>query len=151
MANTPVVTSRETDAAPISPQELAELARSYAEASRAYLETHKSSRSISQAPYRFAAIHAIELYLTAYLQLNRHEPKEIRDLQHDLEQRTARAIKAGLILRKRTVTHLGKLTITREYVETRYHPAAMPKLSQPAQLLATLNDVQQKVEKAVSR
>lgn len=146
MAPAPAKTPNEIDIPETTPKALVELARSYSKASKRYIGLHKSTESLTQAPYRFAAIHAIELYLTAYLQLNRHEPKAIRELQHNLEERTARAAKAGLNLRKRTINHLGKLTSTREYVETRYHPGALKKLSQLQQLHATLNDVQQKVE-----
>lgn len=146
----PATTHRATELPATSPKELVELAQSYVAASEAYLALNKKTSSLAQAPYRFNAIHAIELYLTAYLQLNKHEPQEIRDLQHDLKERTQRATKAGLILRKRTIRHLGKLTSSREYVETRYHPAALKKLSQPTQLLATLTEVREKVEKAMS-
>lgn len=137
------------DMAATTPKELLELAKSYSKASMTYLSAEKSKASLANAPYHFAALHAIELYLTAYLQLNSHEPKDIRDLQHNLEARTEHATKAGLILRKRTVRHLRKLTSSREYVEARYHPAALKNLSQRTQLLATLNDVKDKVEKVV--
>jgi len=146
----PTITPRTSELPPTTPKELVELAQSFVAASETYLTLHKKTKSVAQAPYRFNAIHAIELYLTAYLQLNKHEPGEIRDLQHNLKERTARATKAGLVLRKRTISHLGKMTSTREYVETRYHPAALKKLSQPTQLLATLKEVREKVEKAVA-
>jgi len=144
------ITPRTSELPPTTPKELVELAQSFVAASETYLTLNKKTKSLAQAPYRFNAIHAIELYLTAYLQLNKHEPGEIRDLQHNLKERTARATKAGLVLRKRTISHLGKMTSTREYVETRYHPAALKKLSQPTQLLATLKEVREKVEKAVA-
>jgi hypothetical protein len=159
MAPAPADTPRANDKPATTPQELVQLAQSYFEASEKFLRPCKKAdkkakksphQTLAHAPYRFNAIHAIELYLSAYLQLNKHEPQEIRDLQDNLEERTTRATKAGLVLRKRTISHLGKLTSTREYVETRYHPAALKKLSQPTQLLATLNDVRQKVEKAVT-
>ena len=155
MAPAPADTPRANDKTTTTPQELVQLAQSYFEASEKFLRPCKKAKksphqTLAHAPYRFNAIHAIELYLSAYLQLNKHEPQEIRDLQHNLEERTTRATKAGLVLRKRTISHLGKLTSTREYVETRYHPAALKKLSQPTQLLATLKDVRLKVEKAVT-
>ncbi len=163
MAPAPADTPRANDKSATTPQEMLELAQSYFEASEKFLKPSKKAdkkadkkakkpphQTLAHAPYRFNAIHAIELYLSAYLQLNKHEPQEIRDLQHNLEERTTRATKAGLVLRKRTISHLGKLTSTREYVETRYHPAALKKLSQPTQLLATLKEVREKVEKAVT-
>jgi hypothetical protein len=106
--------------------------------------------SLPQAPYHFNAIHAIELYLTARLQLNNQEPQEIGNLQHNLKKRTARATKAGLVLRKRKISHLGKMTSTGEYVEIRHHPATLKKLSPPTHLVATLKDVGKKLEKAVT-
>lgn len=150
MAPATARTPPSTDKPATTPKELVELAQSFVAASETYLALKGKTDPLAQAPYRFNAIHAIELYLTAYLQLNKHEPEEIRDLQHDLKERTARATKAGLVLRKRTISHLGKMTSTREYVETRYHPAALKKLSQPTQLLATLKEVREKVEKAVT-
>jgi hypothetical protein len=91
--------------------------------------------SLAQAPYHF---NAIKLYLTASLQLNNHEPQEIRDLQHNLKKRTARATRAGLVLRKRKISHRGRMTSTGESVEIRHHPATLKKPSQPTHLLATL-------------
>lgn len=138
-------------ATPPTAQELASLARSFSEATDKLLGLCKKRQPLTHAPYRFAAIHAIELYLTAYLQLNNHEPKTIRKLQHNLEHRTDRATEAGLKLRKRTIAHLRELTSTREYVETRYQPTAMKNLTQPNRLIATLKDVEDKVMKVVAR
>jgi len=150
MASMP--SEKQTDqATPPTPQELANLARSFSEATDKLLGLCKKGKPLTHAPYRFAAIHAIELYLTAYLQLNNHEPKTIRKLQHNLEERTARATEAGLKLRKRTIAHLGELTSTREYVETRYQPTALKNLTQPNRLIATLKDVEDKVMKVVAR
>lgn len=136
---------------PSTPQELAELASSFSEATNTLLGLCKKGQPLSHAPYRFAAIHAIELYLTAYLQLRNHEPKKIRELQHDLSQRTTKATEAGLKLRKRTIEHLRELTSNREYVETRYRPTTLKNLTQPNAIMATLRDVQGKVTKALSR
>jgi len=138
-------------ATPPTPQELAKLARSFSEATDKLLGLCKKGQPLTHAPYRFAAIHAIELYLTAYLQLNNHEPKKIRGLQHDLAKRTDHATKAGLKLRKRTIAHLRELTSTREYVETRYHPTTLKNLTQPNAIIATLKDVEDKVRQVVAR
>ena len=134
-----------------SPQELVELARAYAEAAEQLVERQKKCTAISRAPYRLAAIHAIELYLNAYLRMKNHEPDEIRGLQHDLQQRTERATKAGMKLRKRTITHLGAMTSNREYLLARYQPSAQKSLSQINRLLATLRDVEKKVTTAMEQ
>lgn len=150
MGSTPCENQTDHATSP-TPQELANLARSFSEATDKLLGLCKKGKPLTHAPYRFAAIHAIELYLTAYLQLNNHEPKTIRGLQHDLAKRTDHATKAGLKLRKRTIAHLRQLTSNREYVETRYHPAAMKNLTQPNAIIATLKDVEDKVMKVVAR
>jgi hypothetical protein len=149
MASTPSEKQPE-QATPPTPQEIARLARSFSKATDKLLGLCKKGEPMTHAPYRFAAIHAIELYLTAYLQLNNHEPKTIRKLQHNLEQRTDHATKAGLKLRKRTIAHLRELTSTREYVETRYHPTTLKNLTQPNAIIATLKDVEDKVMKVVA-
>lgn len=150
MASAPSEKQPEEATSP-TPRELASLASSFSEATYKLLDLCRKGEPLTHAPYRFAAIHAIELYLTAYLQLNNHEPQKIRKLQHNLEGRTTRAIEAGLKLRARTIAHLRELTSTREYVETRYQPTALKKLTQPNRLIATLREVEDKVMKVVAR
>lgn len=152
MKSAPAPKAAKTEPVEPSPQELVELARAYAEAAAQLGERQKKkSTLISRAPYRLAAIHAIELYLNAYLRMKNHEPDEIRRLQHDLQQRTAKATEAGMKLRKRTITHLDKMTSSREYLLARYQPSAQKSLSQINRLLATLRDVEGKVTKAMER
>jgi hypothetical protein len=52
---------------------------------------------------------------------------------------------SGLVLRKRTVAHLNKLTESREYLVTRYGPELSTSLSQINRLMATLEEVARKV------
>lgn len=151
MKSAPALKAAKTEPVEPSPQELVELARAYAEAAAQLGERQKKYTPISLAPYRLAAIHAIELYLSAYLRMKNHEADEIRSLQHDLQQRTAKATKAGMKLRKRTITHLGTMTSSREYLLARYQPSAQKSLSQINRLLATLRDVEEKVTKAMKQ
>jgi hypothetical protein len=97
-------------------------------------------------PLRFLAIHAIELYLNAFLLAKGHDPKAIRGLQHDIGKRAQLAIEAGLILRKRTEAHLATLSANREYLVARYgSPDKTATLSQVNRVLATLNELSQKI------
>ena len=105
----------------------------------------RSGEHLSRAPYRLAAIHAIELYLNALLLAGRHEPAFIRGLQHDLSARADRAAALGLCLRKRTIEHLRELARAREYLLTRYDPEGLQKLSQINRLDATLEEIRRKV------
>ncbi|MBX4959879.1 hypothetical protein HJB56_28740 [Rhizobium lentis] len=86
-----------------------------------------------------------ELHLNAFLLAKGHEPKKIRGLQHDIGEGSQWAKDAGLILRKRTEAHLA--TLKREYLVTRYDPAA--PLSPENQVMATLEELSQKVRKAI--
>jgi hypothetical protein len=104
---------------------------------------------ISRAPYRLTAIHAVELYLNAYLLKAGHEPSYIRGLQHDMAARTDLCVASGLVLRKRTAAHLRAMTVSREYVVTRYGPELTSTLPQINRLAATLEEVAIKVDAAV--
>lgn len=99
---------------------------------------------LSVAPYRFNAIHAVELYLSAILLQAGHEPGKIRGLQHDLAARADLAVAGGLILRKRTAAHLKSMSGAREYVVTRYSTEAPATLSQVNRIAATLDEVASK-------
>lgn len=139
------------DVPPSSHRELIELAASYAEAAEKLKELWKKGVPLSQAPFRFVAIHAIELYLNAYLETNDHDPKEIRGLQHDLQKKTNCAMADGLKLKLRTVKYLGKLTANADYTCARYKPASLKQPAPPSQLLAAMNDVKDKVAMAVAQ
>jgi hypothetical protein len=110
------------------------------------LEQRRKGNAISLVPCRFAALHAIELYLNAHLLLNGSDHRTVRGLHHDFAARTAKAISSGLVLRKRTAHHLALLTGNREYLVTRYGPEMTTTLSQINRLMATLQEVAAKVE-----
>jgi hypothetical protein len=103
------------------------------------------SRPESCAPSRLLVIHAIELYLNAYLLAGGHEPPAIRGMQHDLALRAALVQEAGMILRAKTSAHLRSLSANREYLVSRYGSSDTQSLSQLNRLNATLDEVRSKV------
>ena len=126
------------------------LAEEYRRAAEALLPTGRKRSPLSRAPYRLVAIHAIELYLNAYLLAAGNSPVEVRRLQHDFGSRAQHAAIARLALRKRTLAHLVRLSDQREYLVTRYHcdPAEISELTR---LAASLNEVAEKVSAIVRR
>jgi hypothetical protein len=103
-----------------------------------------------QAPARLCAIHAIELYLNAYL-LHRGEiPSTIRAMQHDMAARSTLAQKHGLVFRKKTAEHLIGLGSRREYTAVRYAPDQATGFSEINRLTATLDQVRGKVRMELS-
>jgi HEPN domain-containing protein len=127
-----------------TPRQMLDLAGEYRRAAEALLPMGRPRQPLSRAPYRLVAIHAVELYLNAFLLATGHPPAKLRGLQHDLALRTHLARGANLRLRKRTVAHLGRLSETREYLIARYDPATAAA-SELNRLAATLTDVAEKV------
>ncbi|NVD43307.1 hypothetical protein HT585_31035 [Ensifer sp. HO-A22] len=103
----------------------------------------------NQLPQRLLALHAIELYLDALLLSKSIGRETIRVFQHDLGERARIAAAAGLVLRKRTLAHLVALTAVKEYCVVRYAPELTPRLSQVNRVMATLDELSQKVPKMV--
>jgi hypothetical protein len=132
-----------------TPRELLTLAEAYRQGAESLFSIGGQKSSLSRLPYRFIAIHAIELYLNAFLQAQGHLPKEIRGLQHNLAARTDRALKAGLKLRARTAEHLRTLTKDQEYLVARYSAKQVSPVSPLNRLEATLREVAKKVEAIV--
>jgi hypothetical protein len=93
------------------------------------------------------AIHAIELYLNAFLLFQGLKPCDLRKLQHDLSARISHELAAGLTLRTRTAAHLADLSKRREYLVSRYGTDQMTTVSQINRLQATLEEIQAKVAK----
>ena len=127
-----------------SPRQVAELADEYRRAADALLGNGRRGAPLSRAPYRFVAIHAVELYLNAMLLKAGYTAIELRRMHHDLASRTRLAVASKLDLRKRTLTHLTRLSETREYLTTRYDPEAS-EASELNRLAATLAEVAAKV------
>ena len=132
-----------------APHVVRRLADEYRSAAHLLLPTGRRRDPLSRAPYRFAAIHAIELYLNAFLLKQSVEPSVVRRMQHDLSARTKLAIDSGLRLRKRTEAHLHDMTGNREYLITRYGAELTATMSQINRLTATLDEVAKKVTVAV--
>jgi hypothetical protein len=107
-----------------------------------------SSKS-NVVPQRLLALHAMELYLNAFLLAKGLAPATIRDFRHDLAERTRIASEAGLVLRRRTATHLATLSARNEYSVVRYAPELMSTLSQVNRVMATLDELSRKVRKAL--
>lgn len=132
-----------------TPRQVAALADEYRQAADALLKTGRRGVPLSRAPYRFVAIHAIELYLNALLLAGGCPTADLRRMHHDLTSRSALAVDR-LRLRKRTLAHLATLSETREYLTTRYAPEATI-VSELNRLSATLTEVAQKVAAFIER
>src|SRR5262245_28709340 len=63
------------------------LADEYCRAAQTLLEDGRKGKPLSLAPSRLCAIHAIELYLNAFLLHCGDNPKQIRRRKHDLAER----------------------------------------------------------------
>jgi hypothetical protein len=133
------------------PDDIRRLADEYRTAAHLLLDLGRPGNALSRAPYRLAAIHAIELYLSAFLLHKGHAPSKIRGLQHRLKDRADLSIVSGLQLRKRTAAHLVALDDNQEYLVTRYRPQMMAKVTQVNRLRATLDEVADKVSRAIRR
>ena len=120
------------------------LADEYRRSAEALLTIGRNGAPLSWAPYRLVAIHAIELYLNAYLIAAGHSQASVRALQHNTASRAQLATVANLHLRKRTAAHLQYLSDNREYLVARYDPSPV-SVSQLNRLHATLKEVAQKV------
>lgn len=128
-----------------SPFDMWRLANEYRAAAHSLIQSGQRRRPLSWAPYRLSAIHAIELYLNAMLLDGGCSPGELRALQHRFSDRIALAEAAGLVLRKRTAAHLVAMDGNREYVVTRYGPEMTATMSQTNRLMATLEELADKV------
>ncbi len=124
------------------------LAHEYRKASDVLLGLGRRGAPLSRAPFRLTAIHAIELYLNAFLLERGHPAAFIRGLQHNLSERAELALSGGLSLRKRTAEHLRSLSAGREYLTSRYAPERSETMSQINRLMATLEEVANKVSAA---
>jgi len=109
----------------------------------------EGSSKPNQAPRRLLALHAMELYLSAFLLAKGVDPATIRGFRHDLGERVRIASEGGLVLRKRTVAHLATLSASNEYHVVSYVPELMSTLSQVNRVMATVDELSRKVRKAL--
>jgi hypothetical protein len=127
--------------------ELFRLAEEYRTAASLLIDIRRPSRPFSGAPFHLTAIHAIELYLNAFLLSQGLKMCDLRKLQHDLSARVGHELAAGLTLRNRTAAHLADLSKRREYLISRYGTDQMTTVSQINRLQATLEEIQVMVAK----
>ena len=133
----------------VTPKQMFGLAMEYRKAAQALLPLGQKGNPLSLAPWRLVAIHAIELCLNAVLLHFGQLPEKIRGLQHDVAARTELAISKGLVLRKRTVSHLTTISTNREYIMVRYSADVPPTISQINRLNATLEELADRVAKLI--
>ncbi|MBZ7927118.1 hypothetical protein LAC81_34755 (plasmid) [Ensifer adhaerens] len=101
----------------------------------------------SHIPRRLLAFHSIELYLDALLLAKGIDQGTIGGFQRELGERMRIACESGLVLRKRTAAHLASLTPNGEQHIIRCAPERTATLSQINRVMATLEEVSQKVSK----
>ena len=131
-----------------TPAEVVALADEYRFAAQLLVQNGRPGEPRSRAPFRMVAIHAVELYLNAFLLQSGHSAGQVRGLQHNLAARAELAVERGLVLRKRTREHLHSMSQSREFLLTRYVPSGT-SLSEINRLQATLTEVAQKVSGAI--
>jgi len=134
-----------------STEQLLLLAREYHRAAETLLGNRRKGDPLSLAPFRLAAIHAMELYLNALLRNEGLDHKKVRGLQHDLASRTQLVQEAGVVLRKRTAEHLAHLVDNREYLVSRYGPELVATTSDINRLMATLEEVSRKADERIAK
>jgi len=127
-------------------EEILALADEFRRSAEALAGIRVKGKATATAPFRLLAIHAIELYLNAFLRSAGQPAPTIRGLQHNLAARLELIDTYGLVLRKRTRLHLATVSANREYLASRYDPDATTP-SQLNQLQATLSEVRSKVLK----
>ena len=132
-----------------TPAEFVALADEYFSCAEMLMPRGKPQVASSRAPARLCAIHAIELYLNAFLLNSGEQSQKVRAHLHNLANITEIAISHGLVLRKLTKAHLVKMTEDREYLISRYGPEMSTTLSEINRLMATLNEVAKKVKSRI--
>jgi len=133
-----------------TPEDVLKLAEAYAEAASYLKEKHQRGQPLTQAPGRLCAIHAVELYLNAFLAKAGFSAADIRGMHHNLSRHAEVANGHKLALRKKTYEHLCTLADNREYLSMRYEPNNDgTKVSELNRIYATLTDVREKVRKLI--
>jgi hypothetical protein len=125
------------------------LAEEFAQASMSLRKFCRKGCLNSHAPFRFAALHAIELYLAAYLRFHGLDNSELRSTGHRLCDKLKCATNYGLSLGKKTQEHIAELTNKQEYLVVRYDSTLLPRLTQINRLEATRDELAAKVTQIV--
>lgn len=144
-------TENDYPGADCDPVEILALANQFKDAAIKLLAQGRSSHiQAAHAPVRLCALHAIELYLNAYHRFQGEPAEKVRAYMHNFAIKAARAKELGLVLKTGTSDHLDKVSDKREYLVSRYAPGLFSELSQTNRLEATLNEVSNKVTKALA-
>jgi hypothetical protein len=126
-------------------EDLLKLACAYHKAAELLLSLKKNGKPETIAPFRRAAIHAIELYFNALLLRHGSTAAQVRDMRHDLVKRLAAAEGRGLALKPKTARHIEAMVEVREYSATRYSSKTNARASPINRLEATLKEVSAQV------
>jgi len=131
--------------------DLIALANEYAKCANALNGLRKQNRRLQSAPHRFAALHAIDLYLNACLIHLGKGLKHTKSLQHNFYVKFELLELEGFVLKQRFKTYLKLLTDSGEYTQTRYSfHTVSDELSIP-QLQALLREIAKKAKDFVSK
>lgn len=133
-----------------SPEQVLALAKEYHRAAESLRGQYKKRKPLTRAPFGLAAVHAIELYLNAFLLAHGVRSTELRGMQHDLSKRLTRAAEKGLVLKDRRAKHIEEISEAREYLVMRYGPELTGTGSPLNKLEATLNELERKVATQVA-
>lgn len=129
------------------PRQILDLAEAYYDAAISLFAGARKGQPLQYAPARLCSIHAIELYLNAFLRNDGEEPGQIRGRLHNLSD--ARFV-AALRLRKKTADHLQAITDRREYLISRYAPEQTSQHTELNRLRATLEEVRKKTSEKLA-
>ncbi len=124
--------------------QMLDLADEYYQAALTLFKKSQKEAPLSYEPARMCSIHAIELYLNAFLRHEGASPGSIRARNHNLADP---AFSAQLKLRKKTADHLAAMTGKREYLISRYAPESIAVHTELNRLTVTLLEVATKVHK----
>jgi hypothetical protein len=130
------------------PDDVFRLAEAYRCAAERLLGPDGRADRQVRIPGRLCALHAIELYLQAFLRVHGLEAARIRSFLHDLRRHREEAVARGLVLRARTARHIDRVAREREYVAVRYRPEAAA-VSEITRLIATLRELATCVKRAL--
>jgi hypothetical protein len=132
-----------------SPQEITRFAQAYHSSALLLIEAGRGREAVDRAPGRYCALHAIELYLHAFLREAGEAPARLRAHPHNFGMHAALAMERGLVLRRKTALHLAQLSSKRDYLVVRYGPDCMDAVCELNRLVASLEEIARKVRAAI--
>lgn len=126
----------------------ATLTERYKDAAIKLCEASLKSNHVSR---RLLALHSIALYFNVLLLAKGINHKTIRRFRLDLGEQARIAINLGIALRKRTSAHFVTLSLSNEYQVIWYAPTLIATLSQLSRVMATLDELSQKVRRLLKK